>query len=357
MKKNNLKELDSLIREACAREEPYIIQITSLKELFEMSAMAAGGVAFAPNPNNKKEKKKVRKEVQTEMMLRKYIREKAKAIFKEKQRDSVLKEFALRKVIRQILMEGDVSDVHPHRSTGINVLEDVLKKSIPTLRSDYKRLTTDKTQRESFRAHIIKAIEDQLKPSLVNDQYPLNQPTPEPNEPSGEKSGIGGETGMEEPAPEAGGELDMGLGGEEEAPMGGEAPVEASPEDEEFADELAALEEAEIEVDIEDPPEEKKLDVDGDDELSDEEKFGTGLEGLDETGRNMAYTSFRKVSQYILDAYDSLANMEDKEVFVDYLITNLKLYFDKFEDELQKSVEEPTTDQYQDAQGNTEGGI
>ncbi len=73
----------------------------------------------------------------------------------------------------------------------------------------------------------------------------------------------------------------------------------------------------------------------------------------------MAYTSFRKVSQYILDAYDSLANMEDKEVFIDYLITNLKLYFDKFEDELQKSVEEPTTDQYKDAagEGSTEGGI
>ena len=98
-------------------------------------------------------------------------------------------------------------------------------------------------------------------------------------------------------------------------------------------------------------PEEKKIDVDGEDEQSDEEKFGSGLEGLDETGRNMAYTSFRKVSQYILDAYDSLANMEDKEVFVDYLITNLKLYFDKFEDELQKSVEEPTTDQYKDAAG------
>ena len=145
-----------------------------------------------------------------------------------------------------------------------------------------------------------------------------------------------------------GGEEEADLGGEEEADLGGEEEIEQTPEDKAFADELAALEEADIEVDIEDQPEDKKLDVEDDEGPSDEEKFGKGLEGLDETGRNMAYTSFRKVSQYILDAYDSLANMEDKEVFVDYLITNLKLYFDKFEDELQSAIPEPTTPEYED---------
>ena len=359
MKKNKLENLDSLIREACASDKPFIIQITSLKELYEMSAGAGGGIHAAVG--TKKEKKNVRKEVKTEMMLRKYINDKVRKIFKQKRQEEAVSEVALRKVIRQLLKEGDVSDVHPHRSTGINVLEDVLKKSIPTLRADYKRLTTDKSQRDSFRAHVIKAIEDQLKPSLVNDKFPMNATSPDPTEMDDEESGIGGDETIKASPEEGGGELgggelDMGLGGEEEpAPEGGEE--EQSPEDKAFADELAALEEADIDIDIEDPPEEKKIDVDGENEQSDEEKFGTGLEGLDETGRNMAYTSFRKVSQYILDAYDSLANMEDKEVFVDYLITNLKLYFDKFEDELQKSVEEPTTDQYKDAQGNTEGGI
>ena len=79
---------------------------------------------------------------------------------------------------------------------------------------------------------------------------------------------------------------------------------------------------------------------------SPEEDFGSGLEGLDETGRNMAFTSYKKVSQYILDAYDSLANPQDKKVYTEYLITNLKLYFDKFEDELQNTVDEPTTPEY-----------
>ena len=95
--------------------------------------------------------------------------------------------------------------------------------------------------------------------------------------------------------------------------------------------------------------EEKKIPVEKDDTPSEEEAFGTGLEGLDETGRNMAFTCFKKVSQYILDAYDSLANPKDKEIFIDYLVTNVKLYFDKFEDELAKSVDEPTTTQYDDA--------
>ncbi len=117
-----------------------------------------------------------------------------------------------------------------------------------------------------------------------------------------------------------------------------------------IAAELEALEEAEIGIDVEpESDEEKFAAVEDDDGPSDEEAFGKGLEGMDETGRNMAYTSFRKISQYILDAYDTLANMEDKNVFVDYLVTNLKLYFDKFEAELQSTVVEPTTDQYQQA--------
>ena len=37
----------------------------------------------------------------------------------------------------------------------------------------------------------------------------------------------------------------------------------------------------------------------------------------------------------------------DKEIFTEYLITNLKLYFDKFEDELKSTVEEPTSQSYQ----------
>ena len=250
-----------------------------------------------------------------EKVLREYIRKKISKVIHEQEQ----KEYELRKIIRSLLKEGDISDVHPHRSTAINTLEDVLKKAIPTLRTDYKRLTTDKSQRDSFRAHILKAMEDSVKPSMNNAKY------------------ASGGTLLSEPA---------NLEAEEVADEA-EEDFEETEIEGGLEDELEALEEAEIDiVDNEEDPkdksdDEKKLNVEPDEEPDEKSDFGAGLEGMDETGRNMAYTTFRKISQYILDAFDMLANLKDKEVFIDYLLTNTKLYFDKFESELQKTVDEP----------------
>jgi len=243
---------------------------------------------------------------QEEKKIREYIRKKiTKNIHEQEQR-----EFQLRKVIRSLLKEGDISDVHPHRSTAINTLEDVLKKAIPTLRTDYKRLTTDASQRESFRAHILKAMKDSVAPAMNNAKY-----------------GEGGAL-LSEPT-----NLEADEAGEDLADTEVEGGLE---------DELAALEEADVQIDLTDKEDdEKKLNVEPDEEPDEKSDFGGGLEGMDETGRNMAYTTFRKISQYILDAFDMLANTKDKEVFIDYLLTNTKLYFDKFESELQKTVDEP----------------
>jgi len=254
-----------------------IIEINSLKEFLNLA----------------EEDKQMNKE---EQALREYIRKKISKMYSENQK----KEYELRKIIRSLLKEGDISDVHPHRSTAINTLEDVLKKAIPTLRTDYKRLTTDASQRESFRAHILKAMQDSVAPSMNNAKY-----------------GAGGAL-LSEPS---------NLEGEEDLDIDAE---------------LEALEEADINIDLTDKEDgEKKLNVEPDEEPDEKADFGGGLEGMDETGRNMAYTTFRKISQYILDAFDMLANTKDKEVFIDYLLTNTKLYFDKFESELQKTVDEP----------------
>jgi hypothetical protein len=43
-----------------------------------------------------------------------------------------------------------------------------------------------------------------------------------------------------------------------------------------------------------------------------------------------------------------LADDEDKEVFYDYLLTNLLLYFDKFEDELSPDTAATTTPEYEE---------
>ena len=44
-----------------------------------------------------------------------------------------------------------------------------------------------------------------------------------------------------------------------------------------------------------------------------------------------------------------LETPEDQELFYDYLIANLKLYFDKFEEELSGTLDEPTNQAYDDA--------
>jgi len=291
-----------------------IIEITTIEQLLEMSAMGAGAVQGVAV-------KKEDEMTEDEKILREHVRRKLKKSLNEQ----IKKEYQLRLIIRDLLKEGDLSDTHPHRSTGINTLEDVLKKSIPTLRVDYKKLTTDETQRKSFRAHIVKAIIDALKPETVNSQYL--------------QGGSGGSSSLlSEPT---------GGGEGEEIPVD---DVDLELDDEGDDEDLEALEEAEIEVEIDDEgDDEKKIPIEDDDTPTEEEAFGGGLEGMDETGRNHAYTSYRKISQYILDAYDSLANPEDKKIFLDYLVTNIKLYFDKFEDELQKSVDEPTTPEYDQA--------
>jgi len=128
-----------------------IVEVTTLEQLFELL--------------NEKEEIPMREEIIGETIVRKYIRKKVRIMLLENKKQQFLQEQRLRKVIRQLLTEGDISDMHPHRSTGINVLEDVLKKMITTLRTDYKRMTTSKIQRESFRAHMISAVKKSLAPS------------------------------------------------------------------------------------------------------------------------------------------------------------------------------------------------
>ncbi len=281
-----------------------IVEVTTLEQLFELL--------------NEKEEPPMREEIIGEEIVRKYIRKKIKAMLHENKNQQLNEELRLRKVIRKLLKEGDISDMHPHRSTGINILEDVLKKMITTLRTDYKRMTTSKQQRDSFRSHMLSAVQKALAPSLVNDAH--LQDTVMLSEPP--VAFADEEVAIEEPG------LDSS--------------------DAELEDNLAALEEADIDIDVED--EDKKIPVEDDDQPDELEQFGSEISDLDETGRNMAFTTFKKVSQYILDAYDMLANSEDKKIFVDYLITNMKLYFDKFEDELQKEVPEPSTSQYDSIQ-------
>ena len=169
----------------------------------------------------------------------------------------------------------------------------MLKKIVPKLEDSYKTLTTDKEQRGSFRSHILNAIENALKPEDAK---------------------------------------------------------------EDADDTVEDLEEVEINIKDSDPlgasDEDKFIDISdsggGDTEEEEDPLDSFGIEGEDLTGRDEAFEAFNQVENQIIDAYSVLQNPKDREIFYDYLLTNVKMYFDKFEDELAGVVSEPASDSYED---------
>ena len=110
-----------------------------------------------------------------EKLLRENIRKIITVITTKKNEtksQTLQEEKVLRNIIRKLLQEEAVADFAPNQSTGINVLEELLKKIIPVLEEDFKSLTTNVEQRNSFRAHIVNGIEGLLAPAEVNAEAP-----------------------------------------------------------------------------------------------------------------------------------------------------------------------------------------
>ena len=249
----------------------------------EVSSMAGGANAGSMSaPDDRKN------EVQ---QLRSIIREICKSIIAEKGEMNEEKE--LRQVIRKLISEvkKEVED-SPHESTAINLLEELLKQILPGVETDYKTLTTNPEQRESYRANLLDAVSKLLAAEDVNTYAVVDK----------------GEESLEE--------IDIKIEDDDES-------LDFEPDSEKF-------------IDIEDNVE------------VEEEPFG--LEDQEETGRNMAARSYDNIEKNIVDSYSILNDKEDRKIFRDYLITNLKLYFDKYESELSTDITEPTTDAYEKEQ-------
>ena len=236
-----------------------------------------------------------------EKALRANIR-KAISIVKRQKDNNLNEENEFRKHIRNLikiektLMERSIPDneTPPSKSTGINVLADLLRNIIPSLKNDYVKATSSPEERKSFRSHIINAIEKSLVSVKTNKD-------------------AGGKELDEE--------VNVTLSDEEG-------------EDSKFID---------IRTDKEKEEEEGPSDP--------KEEFGIeGMSSPEEIqGRNRAFDSYKSIESQIVDAYDTLAIPEDQELFYDYLIANAKLYFDKFEQEMGGTPDEPTNQAYQDA--------
>ena len=231
-----------------------------------------------------------REQLIAEELIREHVRQ--RILFKTNEIN--IAEQKIRKVVRQ-LIEAETGTEEPSQSTGINVLADLLQKIIPTIEDSYKMLTTSKEQRDSFRNHIVHAVENSLRPidaagaaTNENITYDIDP------EFLREKVSIN---------------LDPQLDGKEAESIEGEfIDIGADGEDEEFVE----------------------------------------IEDQNETGRNFAATAFKNVEKQMVDAYDMLADDEDKNLFYDYLVTNLMLYFDKFEDELQNTLPDVSTEEYEE---------
>ena len=265
-------------------------------------ASISGGVAGHVSgafTNFKKDDNKMDK---NEKKLRRKIRIGLKEFFKVKSKEHedsialILQEHNLRVQLRDLILEQSLSEaedptVDVHDNTGINTLKDLMKNTnvLSTLREVYKTLTTSEEQKKSFRAHIVKWVQDTLAPVKLNDT--------ERGTNLSEEVGVDIEGVNDEMF------IDAADGSEKEIP--------------------------------EPKPEEEKMQA---------------ISGEDTTGRNKAERVYPTIEKSIIDYYGELDNPEDQEMFYDYLIANLKLYFDKWDGEMSFTPpEEPTNDEYQQA--------
>ena len=245
---------------------------------------------------------KDRIELVEEQLLRENIRKIIKVARKNRADQDTLEETTLRSVIRGLIQEKvAINDEIPHEKTGINKLRRTLKKVIPQIRDDYLTLTTDPAQRKSYISHLINGVDNLLAPIETNIDAP--------DKPANNAS-------LEEDVDE---QIDIEVGGD----------------DDQFID---------IGDDILPSEEEEEIEVDDEEELV---TRGLDSDENDETGRNEAISTFKQIQGTIVDDFGTLANDEDRELYHDYLKTNILLWKDRFEEVLSTNQPEPTTPEYE----------
>ena len=280
-----------------------------------------------------------------EQKLRAFIR--AGIIKKKKERleeqfKQALNKNKLRSIIKNILLTEatDVNTDTPNRSTGINVLATTLKLVVPIIKQGYEQLTSSPEQKKSFRAHVIQnAINTLVRVDLTtgsNEERRMGDQEREeivmPDNPEVAADEVEVEEPVEQPLAE-----DVVVEQEEE-----DIEVEVGGDEDKF-------------IDIEEPEPEEPAPEGADDvakAVSGEKEF-VQLPGLDDTGMEMAQRTFPKVQKQIADGYAMLSLKRDKEDYADFLVANLKMYFDQFDQEENVNLEEPTSPEYEKVKANT----
>jgi len=236
-----------------------------------------------------------------ELKLREQIRRAIKVIREKKEAKAkaiLEEETKLRTIIRSLLNEKEGEG---DESTGIAFLRRDLKKILPELEEAYTSLRTSVDQRKSYRAHVLNAIQNLI---TVSDTNFNATPDKDPGEEAvGIEEAI--DVNIGDDAPDARKRIDIGR---------------EKPEEESEVDAEKAKEEAELE--------------------------DFAIAGEDRTGAVEALRSMKQIENVIKKTYNGLFDQNDRDLYADYLLTNLQLYFDEFEEELQAVIPEPDNPDY-----------
>lgn len=248
-----------------------------------------------------------RKEFMEEMQLRKTIREALK-LRQEKKKTQLNEEQRLRAIIKEVILEAK-KDFN-YGNTGLNVLAKHLINIVPNLISTYEALETKPEQRQSFQTHILSNIDDLL--TRTEAALSTGQKT------SGE---VGGNEELEE----------------------------------------------EINLSIDEPADDKFLDVFGDKEKEAKKKAEAEpefkvLPEADPTGVEFAQDAYKALASQTQEEYKKLRDPNDRKMFKDYLLSNIKSYLEQAEDKIsgkadQVDVPQGTSDAGAEQQNSTEEQI
>ena len=239
-----------------------------------------------------------------EARLRKYIRSGIQIIQERKKQYLFEEEKRLRLIIRYLISEVQrktaVADKVVHKNTGINKLDTLLKRIITQIEDAYTNLSSSDKERQSFRYHFLVNFKNLLAPVDANRDAPNT-----------------GQLALTEA------DFDVEVD---------QSDITSEPDPDKFLPSRPK--------DVEDAKAEKE----------EEEKAFTKIDSDDpyvRQGAEAAEASLNDVENQIVSSYEGLIAPEDAAAFKDWGLTNLKLYFDMFEDEMTDEIKsEPKSPDY-----------